>query len=100
MNISGIKQIVYQPKKIGIQSLFVLICLVQHWIVHTETNTAVTKYYTIPFAHSCDKHSAALLHISTNHTFFAKTQLVLISNEKFLKNQSLFVHSLNEYFWY
>ncbi len=37
MNIYGIKQIVYQPKKFGIRSLFVSIHL-----VHTETNTTIT----------------------------------------------------------
>ncbi len=42
MNISGIKDIVYKPKTIGIQSLFILICLIQHGIFHTEMNTAIT----------------------------------------------------------
>ncbi len=41
-NISGIKSIVYQPKIIGIQSLFLLFHLFKHQIVDTETNTAAT----------------------------------------------------------
>ncbi len=42
MYISGIKEIVYKPKKIGIQSLFILIHPIQHRIAHTEMSTAIT----------------------------------------------------------
>jgi hypothetical protein len=42
MNISGIKQIVYQAEKIGIRSLFVLIQFNIDWIVCAWPNIAVT----------------------------------------------------------
>jgi hypothetical protein len=40
MNISSIKQIVFQSKIFGIWSLFVLFHLVYHQIVDTKMNTA------------------------------------------------------------
>ncbi len=52
MNISGIKQIVYQPMVFGIQSLFILFHLVQHRIVHTETLLKcdrIKQYWTNSF---------------------------------------------------
>ena len=53
-NISGIKQIVYQPKIFGIWSLFVLFCLVWHRIVDTETNTAIAYMeMVVHYAHKC-----------------------------------------------
>jgi hypothetical protein len=46
-NISGIKQIVYQPKIFGIRSLFISFYLIQHQIVGTETNTASVKSFIV-----------------------------------------------------
>jgi len=51
MNISGIKRIVYWPKIFSIWSHFILFHLFWHWIVDTETNTAVTYLpdLTLPY---------------------------------------------------
>jgi hypothetical protein len=44
MYISGVKEIVYQAKKFGIQSLFVSIQFKIDWIVCAWLNIAVTKW--------------------------------------------------------
>jgi hypothetical protein len=66
--ISGIKQIVYLPKIFGIRSLFVPFCLVYHWIVDTNTNTAVT-YLFVPCGRDCSEsffgHSRARVEVGT-----------------------------------
>ncbi len=53
-NISGIKQIVYQAKKFGIQSIFISIQFEIDQIVHAWPNIAVTysgclKFCLFPF---------------------------------------------------
>jgi hypothetical protein len=99
MNISSIKQIVYQPKIFGIWSLFVLFHLVWHWRVDTEMNTAITysapaqagertqdPFVSFIYFLSLYRSATAALQTSFNTLIFQYATMFSIKHSQFLNH--------------
>jgi hypothetical protein len=71
MNISGIKQIVYQPKIFSIWSLFILFHLIKHPIVHIKTNTAITYPLAFALIIRSDEDKKVSKHLTTGQNLFS-----------------------------
>jgi hypothetical protein len=90
MNISGNKQIVYQPKIFSIRSLFVSFRLVWHRIVDTKMNTTITYNSVVKREQINELTRWSLVHSRTGQTFnrlFPKTREQLKLNYNIRANK-------------